>query len=233
MEKSKSCLKPVALAFVLTEFVLGVLVQLIGGDIKRILCFSSVALSLVFSIIILNKSSERVTTSLALLFTVVSDVFLVLCSPPKRIVAMLSFSAVQICYFLRLYLNTNEKREKTRHLAIRCLLIFAFMLACALVLWDGCDALSLISVFYFANLLTNLIVAFLKKGESILFPLGLLCFALCDLFVGFSVMSELYFEFAEGTIFYNLANPPLDLVWIFYVPSQTLIPLSLITKKQG
>jgi hypothetical protein len=233
MEKSKGGIRRVALAFVFTEATLGILVQLASGDLKRILCFSSVALSLVFSIIILDKSSKRIATATALFFTVLSDAFLVLCSPPERIVAMLSFSIVQICYFLRLYLNTDEKRVKMRHLLVRCILVFAFSLSCALVLLDKCDLLSLISVFYFANLLTNLIFAFLKKDESILFPIGLLCFALCDAFVGFSVMSEVYFEFAEGSLLYNLANPPLDLVWLFYVPSQTLIPLSLITKKQG
>lgn len=231
MEKSKTSLRTPAISFVASELVLGVFIQLLGGDIKRVLCFLSIVISFVFSLIILDKSTKSVTTSVALFFTLISDALLVLVTPPVRTVAMLSFSMVQICYFLRLYLNTTSVKQRRIHLIVRCIAILVLIFACVVVLGGSCDLLSIISVFYFANLLTNLMFAFAERGESPLFPIGLLLFALCDIFVGFSVMSQLYFEFTEGTFLYYIANPEIDLAWLFYVPSQTLIPLSLIKGK--
>lgn len=234
MEKNKSKVIAVATVFILVELTLGVLIQLTGGAICAALCFSSVVVSLLFSLLLLlgNRSAPHALTTLALLFTVISDLFLVVISPAVRLPAMFSFSIAQMCYFLRIYLGTDSKKERAVHLSVRCGAILVFIVACALVLGDKTDFLSVISVFYFANLLTNFIFAARQYKRSLLFPIGLLFFMMCDIVVGLSVMSELYIEFSEGSLLYKILHTELDLVWLFYVPSQTLIPLSLI-KKQG
>ena len=233
MEKSKGMVKIVASIFVFVEVALGVLIQTTGGVICRILCFSSIVLSFLFSLFLSlkNREADTAITAVALLFTVISDFFLVVMSPAIRVPAMFSFSFAQICYFLRIYRDTESRRERSVHLWVRFCAAIVFLVACPIVLREKTDLLSMVSVFYFANLLANLVFAFMHYKRSLLFPLGLLFFIMCDLFVGLSVMSELYFEFSESSLIYRITHTELDLIWLFYVPSQTLIPLSLIIKQ--
>ena len=94
------------------------------------------------------------------------------------------------------------------------------------------DLLTLISAFYYANLISNIIFAFKQTKVSILFPIGLLLFALCDLQVGISYVNDYYISFANIPILNFIANPPINLAWVFYTPSQVLISLSIIKFKK-
>ena len=230
MEKVKASLKIIAPIFVLIELTLGILIQKTGGDLCNALCFSSVVIAFLLSLLLLivNRSYACLFTAIALLLTVVSDVFLVLVSPAIRVPAMFSFSVAQICYFLRIYLGSASKRERVSHLAARSAVIVISLVACAMVLRERIDLLSMVSMFYFANLLVNFAFAVWQCRRSRLLPIGLLFFILCDVFVGLSVMSQLYFDFAEGTLLYSLVHTGFNTVWFFYVPSQTLISLSAI-----
>jgi hypothetical protein len=148
-------------------------------------------------------------------------------NPEIRLPAMISFSVTQLCYFLSIYISEHRARVKLIHLAVR-IPVFAFSIVLTfLVLGDGADAVSVISVSYFANLICNVIFAFIDFKRRPIFAVGLLMFLFCDTFVGFSVLGE-YLPIAEGSFAYFLAYPGFNAAWLFYVPAQTLISLSYV-----
>ena len=68
------------------------------------------------------------------------------------------------------------------------------------MLKEKTDFLSLISTFYYINLIINIIFAFKQKESSILFPIGLLLFACCDLQVGLIVLNSSYITIENNLI---------------------------------
>ncbi len=86
-------------------------------------------------------------------------------------------------------------------------------------------------MLYYANLLTNIVFAFRNFKTAPTFAIGLLLFAFCDLLVGFTML-DLYLPVTESSIVYKLTHCDLNLIWVFYVPSQTLIALSSRTAKK-
>jgi hypothetical protein len=165
------------------------------------------------------------------LTTVCADIFLVVLNPRIQLPAMFFFSITQICYFLRIYFNEDLKTRRL-HIIIRLIVIVIALSTTALVLKDKTDFLSLISLFYYANLIMNIVFSFICQKKSILFSLGLILFACCDLLVGFNIMSGAYIDLNPGTFFYFLAHPGFNLAWIFYVPSQVLIAVSNTFSKE-
>ncbi len=222
--------------FIFAEAVMGIIIQINGSEI---LCFSSVLLALLFSVqvfLLLVKNRDSLLTFLALLCTASADFCLLILDPRQQLLAMIFFSAVQLFYFMRLFSNATAKRERQVHIILRISVTAFAVLLCVIVLNEKTDALSLVSMFYYANLLVNLIYSFKYIKFSYLMPFGLLCFILCDTLVGLSEMSSIYLEIPEGTLLYKLIHPELNLVWLFYVPSQTLLalsPIERIIKKKG
>ena len=173
-----------------------------------------------------SKDGKSISTSSGLLFTVVSDLFLVIIKPQYKLVAMIFFSFAQLSYFIRLLYSDSDKNRRIKHTLIR---ISASLLAIILtlaVLRDKTDALSLVSMFYYAYLTVNIVYAFIHCNDSLIFAVGLVFFILCDTVVGLSVMDGMYFDFAESSLIYRIIHSDINLIWLFYVPSQTLIALS-------
>ena len=160
-----------------------------------------------------------------------ADLFLVVITPMLQIPAMICFSITQICYFIRIYTNQESKKEKLIHIVIRTSGIILILILTLIVLKEKTDFLSLISTFYYINLIVNIIFAFKQSNQSLLFPIGLLLFACCDLQVGLNVLNSSYINIENNVVLNFIANPPFNLAWAFYVPSQTLIALSLIKDK--
>ncbi len=101
--------------------------------------------------------------------------------------------------------------------------------AALIVLNDEANTLAIISVIYYINLVINLIFAHRSRRGGFLLTVGLILFALCDINVGLAVLNNMYDGgFPEGSLFYELLHFKYDLVWLFYIPSQTIIPLSLL-----
>ena len=69
------------------------------------------------------------------------------------------------------------------------------------------------------------------SSKSILFPIGLLFFVCCDFFVGLSVLATDFLILEEGSILYSLNNIGVNMAWVFYVPAQTLLALSVNEKR--
>ncbi len=229
MFKTKKSLSAVSALFVAVELILGFLIHVTKKEIMKYLAFLTVTIACLFAFLFYCDSNAYRLTQLGLIFTVFADIFLVLLNSEKRLLAMSFFSVTQLCYFALLYIR--DKRFKRMHIVIRVCTITTALLGTTLVLGDKTDPLSLVSIFYFANLLINVIWAFAEWDYSKILPFGLLMFAFCDVFIGFSSMSALYFPMPEGTFLHFLANPPFNIAWLFYVPAQTLIALSLCEQR--
>lgn len=214
----------------LAECLLGVLVQTTGGAVNTACSYAVVLLACGFTLLFFEPTLSYVATQLALVTTVCADYFLVVREPRVQLTAMLFFSVTQLSYFARLYKeDTNKKRRKVHVLTRIAVSLFALLLTW-LVLRENTDAVAMISIFYFANLLLNVLFAFLNFEKPGLLATGLLLFSLCDLFIGLSLI-EGYVPLAEGSFLYHLAHPGFNAAWIFYVPSQALLALSLLPKR--
>jgi len=138
---------------------------------------------------------------------------------------MFFFSITQICYFFIIYFNQNNLKEKKIHIVIRSIVIIIALLLTFIVLKENTNLLSLISLFYYANLIMNIVFSFRMDNKSLIFSIGLILFACCDLLIGLDIMDSSFIQLKEGTILYFLANPGFNLAWMFYVPSQMLLGL--------
>ena len=95
------------------------------------------------------------------------------------------------------------------------------------MLGTAADAVAIVSMFYYANLLVNIVFAFCQPHVTRLLAIGLTLFILCDTLIGLSCL-DAYVAISEDSFIWKLIHPGFDLAWAFYLPSQTLIALSLL-----
>lgn len=95
-----------------------------------------------------------------------------------------------------------------------------------LVLKEKTDALALISVCYYANLILNIVAAFRQFRRDLVFPIALVLFLLCDTVIGLQVAAGGYLPIGEDSWLHRLIFMDFNLAWFFYLPSQVLIALS-------
>ena len=168
----------------------------------------------------------------SMLCTLGADYFLVAISEIKRMEGMIFFLGTQFFLCLHILASDYDKRSRRIHLSVRSATSLLLVAITLIVLGKNADALAIVSIIYYANLLTSMIFAPKIKGGKLL-CIGLALFALCDINVGLAVLNDLYAGgFPEGSFLHNLIYSGVDLVWIFYLPSQTIIPLTILLTKQ-
>ncbi len=211
--------------FITAEATLWLLIQLSIGPVIA-LEYSSVLLACLFTALFARRSADYVCIQTGLIFTALADFFLVVSDPARQIPAMLFFSVTQLAYATMLYLDAKDIKSKRIHIVLRLLLTIALEVGMLAVLGSSADLLTAITMFYFANLLSNAIFAFAAK-ERLLFALGLVFFICCDVFVGMEVLISDYISISEDSLIYKLTNLGINTAWLFYIPSQVLISLSV------
>lgn len=167
---------------------------------------------------------------LAMLFTLISDLFLLILD--YYLFGVLSFIPVQLLYGLRLKLIDSKGHHYRRTLKqiLAQLLITGITVALLIGLQTEINLLLIVTVFYFICIVTNVIHALLlaaaTKGDrsNLLFALGMLLFLLCDINVGLFNMGG-FLELPEH-IYQPIYSAASILMWTFYAPSQVLITLS-------
>ena len=225
--KNKKLIIILSAVFIIAETVLSVLVHKATGEANRYVSYLCVVLACLFAALFAEKTKEYFFTQIALVMTVLADYFLVMLPEIRQFPAMVFFSVAQLAYFSRIYVSTESRRTRMFHFAVRLeVVIFAIILT-FIVLRHTVDEVSVISMFYFANLVINIVFAFVQFKRNYLLAIGLLLFACCDVLIGFSFLGN-YLEIAPGSFAYKLAHPGMNLAWVFYVPSQTLLALSLM-----
>ena len=232
LNKTKA-LYPTVAIFAAVELILGIFVQTTSGDTCTAVSYAVVVLACLFCTLFAERTRRYAFTQLALVMTVCADLFLVVIKPIYMECAMCFFSVAQLAYAARIHLELGSPRMRRIHLAVRLATALVAVVAVLLVLGDGADFLATITIFYFLNLVENAVFAFLNVRCGWVLPVGLLLFIGCDLFVGFANL-DIYFEIERGTFLYKLAHPGFNAAWVFYVPSQALLALSLIKRmKRG
>ena len=83
-----------------------------------------------------------------------------------------------------------------------------------------------ITIFYFSNLVCSFAFSCVQFKTYAMFAVGLLCFIGCDLLVGLGYAQGVYFDLPVGSFLYNVTHTDFNLIWTFYIPSQTLISLT-------
>ena len=168
-----------------------------------------------------------------MIFTLVADYFMVAISEADNMTGITVFTGTQFFIFLHIFVNDKNAKSRIANVIIRITLSIALVLAVKYILGDSSDMMAIISVIYYANLCTNAIFDHRIGRGGIMLTIGLILFALCDINVGLSGLESIYEGgFPEGSLLYMIMNANVDLIWIFYIPSQTLIPLTLTVSKR-
>lgn len=228
MTRTKRLLYIASGLFIAAEIVFGILLQITYGVATVVFSYLSVVLACLFCALFCEYSAIYLTTQAALLCTVCADWFLVVTAPRQQLPAMLFFSAAQLLYAARL-LYTQSHVARRVHLTVRAILSLLSVILVLLVLGKSCDAVAIVSLFYYVNLLLNILYAFLAGRRERVFAIGLVLFLLCDTVIGLSCL-DAYIAIHADSMLWRIIHPGFNLAWIFYVPSQALISLSLLPR---
>ncbi len=214
-----------SLIFTLAEIALLVLILFFDTGATRYLEFAGIALAGLFPLVFLNPNKNAFSINIGLILTIFADIFLVLIKNTNPDIGMVFFLLAQLCYFLFLFSNTESKAQRISNVVTRLVLMAGIITACIIVLKDKVDFLSIISVIYFANLLTNLVFAYIGGKKSLAFAIGLTLFILCDVIIGLQVASDSYLTISENSIIHKVLSADFNIAWACYLPSQVIIAL--------
>ena len=219
--------------FVAIQFILTILFFFVPlpGRSEVAINFTIVVLALLHAVIVSGKSPHKKVFITAMIFTVISDVFLTVRytrtgSSVDQIIAMFTFSCTQICYAVYLFLQSQNKKLKEISIGVRVGLIVLILLIAILVLKQNINLLVIVTIFYFTNLVLNAVFAFIEFKKNPLFAIGLVFFIFCDILIGLGVMNKMFITIAPDSFLYKIVFQ-IDFAWLFYSISQTLISLSI------
>lgn len=206
------------LAFLSAELVLYILILTSGGNLLVWSSFGAIVLCFAYGL--LCRGVPLLVAGLGC--TVAADFFLVVCEPLQQLYGMICFLAVQTLYAIFL----SRQGFARAWLWMRLALMAATVLVAVAVLREKTDALAIVSMLYYVNLLMNAVQAFCRFGKLRLFAVGLALFILCDTVIGLQVASGGYLPIAEGSLLHQVLFMGFNLSWFFYLPSQVLIALT-------
>ena len=226
MAKTKKTLFLLSVDFILLEIIFVFLMNNVSGTFS-VFSYIYVTCAAVFCSLFREKTNDYIFVQLGLIGTMGADFFLVLLPKQERLPGMIFFAAVQIMYFLRLYTtDTNAKRKKI-HLILRITLSAVILAATFAVLGFGADPVAVLSMFYYTNLVLNVIFAFIDFENTGVFALGLLCLMISDTVIGFHELDD---YIGRDPVVMEVVNQikrsKIDLIYGFYLPSVALIALS-------
>ena len=187
--------------------------------------------SCLFCVLLSDGSLAYRFTQIGMIGTVGADFFLVFLPFQLRIPGMICFCVTQIAYFLRTYFEDDYPIRKKAHLILRVLASIASLTVTCFVLGRRADMLSLLSVFYYAHLILNVVFSFLQFKKLRMLAIGFTLFIISDTLIGFDSLSE-YLLIPRGSFVYFAVRGGSKLVMPLYLAAQTLIPLSLVKRKR-
>ena len=212
-----------AALFILFEIILFPLIQFTPGEMSARWSYTAIVLVGVMALVTFSGRSNTNFIRVGILFTLVADYFLVL-DGEKLLEGVLAFIVVQAAYFVYILLNEESRAVRIANVGSRIALSLILVVATFIVLGTDTDALAIASVIYYAGLVLNTVFAFLLGRRARIFAIGLALFCMCDLCIGLEVLCSSYLSSGAFDFFYS---DHLNLPWVFYQPSQTLIALHI------
>ena len=209
-----------SLIFLLIELVLYYLILTAGGTTLIYSSYFAIVLCFVHVLLNFRHCDKFILAGLG--FTVMADFCLVICSPIEQLWGMIFFLIAQSLYATKLHLESKNKII----LYVRMAVVLLALAITVLVLGEKTDALALVSLCYYANLIINIVAAFTQFRQDNLFPIALVLFLLCDTVIGLQVACGSYLPISEGSLIHKIIFMNFNLSWFFYLPSQVLISLS-------
>lgn len=206
------------LAFLAVSCVLYYFILTAGGTLLVSTSYASIVLCFLFAL----SGWQNFWIIGGLACTVGADFFLVVCDPIQQFWGMVFFLGAQSLYAAMLH----RSRPGKALVFIRFGLLLAAEAITVAVLKDATDPLAVISICYYVNLTFNIVMAFLRFRQYKLLAIGLVFFLLCDTVIGLQVMSGSYLPIPAGSLLHKILYLPINLAWLFYLPSQVLISLS-------
>ena len=212
-------------AFVAVEIIIYIVFNVLAAihpDDPVYVKYAGVILCFVVSAVMiwLMRDRDAVILTCAFFFTVVSDMFLLVLDDLLEI-GVGTFIIVQCVYLFRLYIHRLKKIWIT--LVVRAVL-FVIVIS-ILAATAGVNLLIAEVSIYVVMLVCNCADAFLlsKHGiKNILFAVGLVLLLCCDICIGLYQGGMIGIDLP-----YKTAQVIQSLIWIFYMPSQVLIALTV------
>jgi uncharacterized membrane protein YhhN len=211
-------LKPIMSIFVALEAVLYILILTTGG--KTLIWSEFISIILCFTFALLHCAKPLMIGGLAM--TVCADFCLVVCDPIQQLWGMVFFLGAQTFYAVLLHRQGLHKGLLIARLA----LTVAVEAVAILILGENTDALALVSMCYYVNLIMNMVCAFARFRDNRLMAMGFVLFILCDTVIGLQVAAGGYLPIPEGSLIHKIIFSGFHLSWFFYLPSQVLLALS-------
>ena len=206
--------------FLLTEAILYWFILTAGGMTVVVCSYAAIVLCFLYALIQVKQGKPLFLAALAC--TLGADYFLVLESPQNQLGGMIFFLFVQGFYAWQLHRTCERKWP----LYLRLALTAVGAAVTFLVLGESTDPLAVVSVCYYANLICNILLAWMQFSRYKLAAIGFVLFLLCDTVIGLQVASTGYLPIEPGSWLYSIIFPPFHLSWFFYLPSQVLLSLS-------
>ena len=216
--------------FLAVETLLGYILQTGSGRTINTAQYISVILAFLFCFLFFEKSFDYLFTQLALFITVIADYFLVWLSPQIKLWGMFFFFFAQLSYAARIYFSEKNAKKRLGQIISRVFLTVAIVIITLIVLKDGADMLSIVSMMYYANLALNLFWSVFDIKKHYILAAAFLFFVGCDTLIGISVLKQ-YFTIPPDSFIYKILYPGFDLAWAFYLPSQMLLAISLLPNR--
>ncbi|HOW38273.1 MAG TPA: lysoplasmalogenase family protein [Candidatus Izemoplasmatales bacterium] len=190
--------------------------------------YLSILLCLAFLLVFPLRTRGWITVTAGLIFACLADFFLVVLQK-HQLAGTLIFVFAQVAFAARLFWEDWSRRG--RFGAIRVLLFVALESVGMVVVGHAFDGLVFAALMYFSLLLGNVIHAFVLWKKHPLFALGLVLLVFCDLAIGFS-MAGPYLAISESSIIGIILNSGINWAWLFYLPAQVLITLSVYSENR-
>lgn len=215
--------KYIDIIFIAIELVLYILI--LFADLNhwhRIISFMSIAFCFVY-VALINKKNDMDYNIMRLAFvaTLAADYFLTLHSQ-EQILGTFLFFLSQLMFFFRIHLNYQKVKPR---IILLYAIAFIFLLMITFLMIRRIDLLLLVSLLYFTFLLLNMIFSWITHKKYIWFTLGLTLYVFADLMVAMH-MADPYITFSDQSIMHYLTSTSINLIWLFYLPTQVLFAIS-------
>ena len=216
---------------ILFELILFILILFVPNNHVYIFCYASVLITFASTLIFLFNY-KKYLIPVALFFTAIADLFLVFLGGIEfRAWGMFFFMIVQFVYGY--YILINDKYHFKISIIIRVVINILLIVLGLIILKDKIDFLSMFSIIYLANIITNIICCCMNLKKYYLLLIGLILFILCDIHTGLVIADGAYLTYTEGSLIYNIVHANFNFTWFFYIPSQTIIAIYYINLKNN